>query len=165
MTSSKASLSPMALSFWTSQCSRTSLARCLSPSRLETWLCSSTSVRLAKAVLVTEHNRRVELISRSGGGGGPRRLLSPLDADELIDAEEPFSCRSLAIEPFGSKSIERREDECSVSTSNDGSINIFCLLAGNISSRSTGTPSETRKRRRIRERTQFGGCSGGGATS
>lgn len=47
----------------------------------------------------------------------------------------------------------------------DGRISFFCLLAGNISSRSTGTPKETRKRRRIRDRFQFGGCSGGGATS
>jgi len=41
----------------------------------------------------------------------------------------------------------------------------FCLDAGRISSRSTGTPRETRKSRRIRERIQFGGCNGGGATS
>lgn len=47
----------------------------------------------------------------------------------------------------------------------DGRISFFCLLAGNISSRSTGTPRETRKRRRIRERSQFGGARGGGAIS
>lgn len=47
----------------------------------------------------------------------------------------------------------------------DGRMSFFCLDAGRISSRSTGTPSETRKRRRIRDRIQFGGCSGGGATS
>ena len=44
-------------------------------------------------------------------------------------------------------------------------MSFFCLEAGRISSRSTGTPRETRKRRRMRERTQFGGWSGGGATS
>lgn len=44
-------------------------------------------------------------------------------------------------------------------------MSFFCFDAGRISSRSTGTPSETRNRRRIRERTQFGGCRGGGATS
>ncbi len=44
-------------------------------------------------------------------------------------------------------------------------MSFFCLEAGRISSRSTGTPRETRKRRRIRERIQFGGCRGGGATS
>jgi hypothetical protein len=47
----------------------------------------------------------------------------------------------------------------------EGRMSFFCLEAGRISSRSTGTPRETRKRRRIRERIQFGGCSGGGATS
>jgi len=47
----------------------------------------------------------------------------------------------------------------------DGRISFFCLEAGRISSKSTGTPRETRKRRRIRERIQFGGCKGGGATS
>lgn len=46
-----------------------------------------------------------------------------------------------------------------------GRISFFCLLAGRISSRSTGTPRETRKRRRMRERIQLGGCKGGGATS
>lgn len=44
-------------------------------------------------------------------------------------------------------------------------MSFFCFDAGNISSRSTGTPKDTRKRRRIRDRTQFGGCNGGGATS
>ena len=44
-------------------------------------------------------------------------------------------------------------------------MSFFCFEAGRISSRSTGTPSETRKRRRMRDRTQFGGCKGGGATS
>ena len=44
-------------------------------------------------------------------------------------------------------------------------MSFFCFDAGKISSRSTGTPRETRKRRRMRDRTQFGGCNGGGATS
>lgn len=47
----------------------------------------------------------------------------------------------------------------------DGRMSFFCLDAGRISSRSTGTPSETRNRRRILDRIQFGGCNGGGATS
>jgi hypothetical protein len=48
----------------------------------------------------------------------------------------------------------------------EGSTSFFCLEeAGRISSRSTGTPRETRKSRRMRERIQSGGCSGGGATS
>lgn len=47
----------------------------------------------------------------------------------------------------------------------DGRTSFFCLEAGRISSRSTGTPRETRKSRLIRERIQSGGCRGGGATS
>jgi len=47
----------------------------------------------------------------------------------------------------------------------EGKMSFFCLLAGNISSRSTGTPRETRKRRRMRERSQLGGAKGGGAIS
>ena len=47
----------------------------------------------------------------------------------------------------------------------EGRMSFFCLDAGKISSRSTGTPRETRKRRRILERIQSGGCRGGGAAS
>jgi hypothetical protein len=47
----------------------------------------------------------------------------------------------------------------------DGRTSFCCLDAGRISSRSTGTPKETRKRRRMRDLTQFWGWSGGGATS
>jgi len=47
----------------------------------------------------------------------------------------------------------------------DGRTSFFCLEAGRISSKSTGTPSETKKRRRMRDLTQFWGCRGGGATS
>lgn len=46
-----------------------------------------------------------------------------------------------------------------------GRTSFFCLEAGRISSRSTGTPRETRKRRRIRDLTQFCGWRGGEATS
>lgn len=47
----------------------------------------------------------------------------------------------------------------------EGRMSFFCFEAGRISSRSMGTPRETRKRRRMRERTQFGGWRGGGAAS
>jgi len=47
----------------------------------------------------------------------------------------------------------------------DGRMSFFCLDAGRISSSETGIPRETRKSRRIRERIQFGGWRGGGATS
>lgn len=41
----------------------------------------------------------------------------------------------------------------------------FCFEGGKISSRSTGTPRETRNSRRIRLRVQFGGAMGGGCRS
>lgn len=44
-------------------------------------------------------------------------------------------------------------------------MSFFCFDAGKISSKSTGTPSDTRKSRRMRDLTQFCGCRGGGATS
>ena len=47
----------------------------------------------------------------------------------------------------------------------DGNISFFCFDAGKISSRSTGTPRDTRNKCRIRDFTQFGGCNGGGATN
>ena len=47
----------------------------------------------------------------------------------------------------------------------EGSTSFFCLEAGRISSRSTGTPRETRKSRLMRERSQLGGESGGGVNN
>ena len=46
-----------------------------------------------------------------------------------------------------------------------GSTSRFCFEGGRISSRSTGTPRDTRKRRRILLLVQLGGCIGGGETS
>jgi hypothetical protein len=47
----------------------------------------------------------------------------------------------------------------------EGRISFFWDEAGRISSRETGMPRLTRKRRRMRDRIQFGGWRGGGATS
>jgi len=47
----------------------------------------------------------------------------------------------------------------------DGRMSFFCFEAGRISSRSTGTPRDTRNSRLILERIQLGGCKGGGATN
>lgn len=64
------------------------------------------------------------------------------------------------------ESDDVRREPVEVARCRDGRTSFFCLDdAGRISSRSTGTPSETRKRRLIRERIQSGGCKGGGATS
>jgi hypothetical protein len=46
-----------------------------------------------------------------------------------------------------------------------GRMRRFCFEGGRISSRSTGTPRDTRKSRRILLRVQLGGCIGGGCTN
>jgi hypothetical protein len=96
------------------------------------------------------------------GGGGPFRFPG-LEADESTDVDEAFSFFTLPSAPF-LLSAEGLGD-LSPGMCIEGSTSFFCLDAGKISSRSTGTPSDTRNSRRIRERTQSGGCSGGGATS
>ena len=114
------------------------------------------------------HSCLAAVASNSGGGGGPFRLLE-LDlvalpvgaAEESIEVVEALAsdCLRRAMEPFrGSFELAESEDVY-------GSISFFCLEAGRISSRSTGTPRETRKSRLMRERVQFGGWRGGGATS
>lgn len=47
----------------------------------------------------------------------------------------------------------------------EGSTSLCCFDAGKISSKSTGTPSDTRKSLLVRDRIQSGGANGGGATS
>ena len=101
--------------------------------------------------------------SSSGGGGGPRLFRLGLEVDDWSrEAEDAFSCFSLIRDPFRRPSDGDFE---SLRKLVDGKISFFCLEAGSISSKSTGTPRETKNSRRIRDRTQFGGCKGGGATS
>ena len=69
----------------------------------------------------------------------------------------------MEAEPCGGASEDSRGDKEVICI--DGNTSFFCLEAGNISSRSMGTPRDTRNKRRIRDRSQFGGCSGGGATN
>lgn len=110
---------------------------------------------------MVEHSIVVLLMSRSGGGGGPLRLRSGLDADESTDVEDAFSRFTRPRAPLRPSDDSR--GDLSPGMWIDGRISFFCLDAGKISSRSTGTPRDTRKSRRMRERTQSGGCSGGGA--
>lgn len=162
ITSSNASRSPFALSLCMSQYSRSWLARCFISSSKFTCFRISSSPRPISAASVVEHTIRAPLVSRSGGGAGPRRFRSGFEVDVLREmGSEPLGFK-LSFAPMLRIS---RDGSSIVSSSIDGSTNFFCLLAGNISSRSTGTPSETRKRRLIRERIQSGGCRGGGATS
>ena len=125
---------------------------------------SSSSVKPSSAASVVAHSWVVLLMSSSGGGGGPLRFRSGFELDESTDVEDSFS---RLIRPSGPllRPSEEGRGERSPGICIDGRMSFFCLEAGRISSRSTGTPSETRKSRRMRERTQSGGCSGGGATS
>jgi hypothetical protein len=105
----------------------------------------------------------VELRSSSGGGGGPFRFLSGLEDDESTDVLDAFSLFTRSSAP-----LRPSVDGLGVSEPGmcmDGRISFFCFDAGRISSRSTGTPKETRNSRLIRDRTQSGGWSGGGATN
>lgn len=100
-------------------------------------------------------------MSNSGCGGGPFFLLGfpwvSTDVDELFESP----CLNLDTER---ESLEVRGD-VEEGILREGRMSFFCFEAGRISSRSTGTPSETRNRRRVRERIQSGGARGGGATS
>ena len=78
----------------------------------------------------------------------------------MDDALASF-CRNLDNPRLESLDVRGEEDL----RLRDGRISFFCLEAGRISSRSTGTPRETRNRRRVRDRIQSGGAKGGGATS
>ena len=163
ITCSKASLSPKALSSCFCQYSKTCSAVTRRAFRLLTCFVNSSSVKLSRAASVVAHSIEVVLRSSSGGGGGPFRGLSDLDLDESTDVFEAFSLFTR------SSALLRPSDDGRGDLSPDmfieGRMSFFCFEAGKISSRSTGTPSETRKSRRILERTQSGGCSGGGATS
>lgn len=161
MTSSNASLSPAALSFRISQYSSVCTAACRNSSKLLTCFRSSPSVSPDKAISVVEHSSRVVFAENSGGGGGPLLRRSVFEPVDPTDVEDVFFCFNLPNGPRSPPSEDGRRDSASI----DGSTSFFCLLAGNISSRSTGTPSDTRNNRRILDRTQSGGCSGGGATS
>lgn len=77
-----------------------------------------------------------------------------------MDEAFPSPCFSLVADR---KSLEPLGEDAGMLS--DGSTSFFCLEAGRISSKSTGTPRETRNRRRVRERIQSGGARGGGATS
>jgi hypothetical protein len=132
---------------------------------------------------VVVHSWRAAVRSNAGGVGPPAflLLLEPPAASGLLceDAE-----RELARSPTGfweedglrlpwestdvraaclardweRESLEsRRKEPVELTRWRDGRTSFFCLEAGRISSRSTGTPRETRKRRRIRERIQSGG--------
>jgi hypothetical protein len=159
MTSSKAFLSPSALSLCLVQNCSIRADCSMNSQSLVKCSCSSTSVNPRIATSVVEHSSRAVLRSSSWPGMlafGAAGCEMPPDAA----ASSSFirDTRPLAAASFG-----RRAARSSMCT--EGKTSFFCLLAGRISSRSTGTPKDTRNKRRMRERIQSGGCSGGGATS
>jgi len=103
-------------------------------------------------------------MSSSGGGGGPLRFRSGFELDESTEVDDSFS-RLMRPRgpPLFRPSEEGRGEPPGMCI--EGRMSFFCLDAGRISSRSTGTPRDTKNSRRMRERTQSGGCSGGGATN
>lgn len=132
----------------------------------DTTCCSSSeSVNPSKAASVVAHNLLTAKRSSSGGACWPRRRLDFCrEIVELTDVVESF-CGVVESPCLAFSIAFLRIDVLESSGLMEGNISFFCLDAGNISSRSTGTPRDTRKSRRIRDFTQFGGCSGGGATN
>ena len=110
------------------------------------------------------HRYRAATRSSSGCGGGPFLFFDdpvglPCVSTDVDDAL-PSPCRSRDAD-LESDDVRGDDDRmCS-----EGSTSFFCFDAGRISSKSTGTPSETRNSLRVRERIQSGGARGGGATS
>jgi hypothetical protein len=147
------------------QYSNTSLAR--TSRSFSRWTCPSSSslVKFWSAASVVEHSIVVLLMSNSGGGGGPFLFLSGFEADESTDVDDAFSPSRFTRPRAPLRPSDEGRGDLSPGMWIEGRMSFFCLEAGRISSRSTGTPRETRNSRRIRERTQSGGCSGGGATS
>lgn len=158
MTPSKASFSPTNPSRRLSQCSKTALARSVTCSNSVTCCVSSASVSPPSAASVVAHRRRTAERSNSGGGGAPRRVVF-----ERVEARPDVVavCEPSPSFAAGLRGVVAPE----LSRSIEGRISFFCFEAGRISSRSTGTPRDTRKSRRMRDFTQFCGWRGGGATS
>jgi len=124
-------------------------------------------VRPSNASSVKLQSCLAEIRSSWGAGGGPF-LRRESDRDglpcESTDVEEAFPSPCFRRD-IGRESVEFLGEPEAGLRFMDGRMSFFCLDAGRISSRSTGTPSETRNSLLIRDRIQFGGCSGGGATS
>lgn len=147
ITPSKASFSPTRPSRRLSQCSSTALARWVTCSN--SWTCNfnSASVRPPSAASVVAHSRRTAERSMLGGDGSVRREV-------LWRGGGPFS-GSVWAPSLRTWLVERGLFAPVPSRSMEGRMSFFCFEAGRISSRSTGTPNDTRNRRRMRDLTQF----------
>jgi hypothetical protein len=121
--------------------------------------CSSSIVNPSLAASVMPHTCLAQTRSSCGILGS---FLPPL----LRESERGFPLESTDVEEALFSEAFRREMEVElrgelaeeeVWRCMDGRISFFCVDFGRISSKSTGTPRETRKARRMRERIQSGG--------
>ena len=160
ITPSNASLSPSFSSVFFFQNSKTSLARLSRSVRPLTCNRNSSSVIPVKACSVVEHNCLADTRSRSGTWGVPFFLLElvfdfslPLESTETLESlASVFLTRDNDL-----LSVDVRSEPFEETLCNDGRTNFFCFEAGRISSRSTGTPKETRKSRLMLDLIQSGG--------
>lgn len=162
ITPSRASFSFKLSSFLTSQYSNTELAFVFRDRSVLTCSFSSASSYRSKTSSVVVHISTAPSISNSGAGGGPFGMVLVLrgfgaPVFESIDVVDSLGM-SLNL---SMTELALGEDARFMF----GSTSLFCFDGGNISSRSTGTPRDTRKSLRIRLLVQFGGCMGGGETS
>ena len=119
------------------------------------------------------HNLLTALRSRSGGGAGPLAFSRPRDLFAASLLAPDCALSRLPVESLAAWALSRATEPRVLSDSDlrevsrlmSGRTSFFCLEGGRISSRSTGTPKETRKRRRMRDCVQLGGWRGGGVTS
>lgn len=180
ITPSKASFSFRNPSRLLSQYSSTWLVFSVKLSNSFTCACNSSSVNPAIFSGVVAQSLFTCCKSRLGGGGGPgfidagrgrpRGLGVPVgveaDASLVIDVVLSLTADERSLESgslgWGESSPVMLVREGFVIS---GSMSFFCFEGGRISSRSTGTPRLMRKRRRIRDWVQFGGCKGGGVMS
>jgi len=167
ITPSKASFSLTSPSRRFSQYSNTSLVRVVKSFSSLTCACNSSSVKPSSFSSVVAHSRFTDVRSNSGGGGGPfgfldrgcRSLLAVVldcvESSEAVESFPPAWAFNLARDPrFGLSPSDFLVDG---SRFMSGRTSFFCFDGGRISSRSTGTPRLTRKRRRMRDCVQFGG--------
>lgn len=106
-----------------------------------------------RASSVISHVWRADTKSNWGAGGGPfRRRLSEREGLAL-----PCESREVEEEDLMRSTEFSREPEDEGCSEREGRMSFFWVEAGRISSRETGIPRLTRKRRRIRDRIQLGG--------
>ena len=156
ITPSNTTLSACALSRCCTQYAKTSPACLMRPSSVATCALSSVSVILDKAADVVAQRILTAAVSIAGARGALFFLLRAdrVEAVRLTEVVEVLSGRERDLEP-APPPLDGESDLLRICM--EGRTSFCCLEAGRISSRSTGTPKETRNSRRILDRTQLGG--------